>query len=86
MLTLSLDEFHVEFEDGSVKNVGPTNKRTTAKLFDVTEATAREFGDRRVKLLFEDGEGNEVQVALSPEQAEEIADGVDRALDGLAVE
>jgi hypothetical protein len=69
MLALSIDAFDVEFKEGSIKNVGPTNKRVTAKLFDVTESTARPYGDDRVKLVFEDGEGDEVQVALSEDDA-----------------
>lgn len=78
MFTISLDEFNVELKDGSIKNVGPTNKRATAKLFDVTEAEAREFGDRRVKLVFTDESGNEVQVALDPSEARSIAGGIER--------
>lgn len=67
----------VELKDGSLKNVGPTNKSAEAKLFDVSSAEAREFGDKRVKLVFEDDEGNEVQVALFPEEAREIARGIE---------
>jgi hypothetical protein len=81
MLTLRLDEFMVELQDGSLKNVGPTNKSAEAKLFDVSSAEAREFGDKRVKLVFEDDEGNEVQVALFPENASEIARSIE-ALEG----
>lgn len=67
----------VELKDGSIKNVGPTNKSAEAKLFDVSSAEAREFGDKRVKLVFEDGEGNEVQVALFPDEASKIADDIE---------
>ncbi|MFP8888412.1 hypothetical protein ACLI4U_01395 [Natrialbaceae archaeon A-CW2] len=74
MITLNLENFMIELKDGSLKNVGPTNKSATAKLFAVEEAEAREFGDKRVKLVFEDDEGNEVQVALFPEEARAIAD------------
>ncbi|MCU4752192.1 hypothetical protein OB919_09375 [Halobacteria archaeon AArc-curdl1] len=74
MLTLNLENFMIELKDGSLKNVGPTNKSATAKLFAVEDAGAREFGDKRVKLVFEDDEGNEIQVALFPEQARAIAD------------
>ncbi|WP_252698226.1 hypothetical protein [Natronosalvus vescus] len=73
MLTLSLEAFMIELKDGSIKNVGPTNKAATAKLFDVEHAEAREFGDKRVKLVFEDDEGNELQAALFPEDARAIA-------------
>ena len=73
MLTLSLEEFMLELKEGSIKNVGPTNKSATAKLFGVESAEAREFGDKRVKLVFEDGEGNEVQVSLFPEDVRQVA-------------
>ncbi|WP_435346980.1 hypothetical protein [Haloarchaeobius sp. HRN-SO-5] len=77
MLTLDFDEFAFELKDGAIKNVGPTNKAATAKLFDVDEVTVREFGDKRVKLVFTDDEGNEVQVALFPSDATKIAAGVE---------
>jgi len=76
MLTLQLDEFMVELKDGAIKNVGPSNKSAAAKLFDVTAAEAREFGDKRVKLVFEDEDGNEVQVALFPEDVRSIVSDV----------
>lgn len=76
MLNLNLEEWMVELKEGSLKNVGPTNKSATAKLFDVEGLEVREFGDKRVKLAFEDGEGNLVEVALFPEQAREIARGI----------
>ncbi|WP_312912389.1 hypothetical protein [Natronosalvus caseinilyticus] len=77
MLTLSLEDFTIELKDGSVKNVGPTNKSATAKLFDVSSAEAREFGDKRVKLVFEDDDGNKLQAALFPEEARAIADDLE---------
>lgn len=76
MLTLELDSFHLELDDGAIKNVGPANTAATAKLFDVEDATAREFGDKRIKCVFEDGEGNELQVALGPEQASALRAGI----------
>jgi len=69
MLNLNLSEFMIELKNGSIKNVGMTNKRATAKLYDVVDVEAREFGDERVKLVFGDDEGNEVHVALFPEEA-----------------
>jgi hypothetical protein len=77
MLALAIEDFHVELQDGTVKNVGPTTKSATAKLFDVESAEARAFGDKRVKLAFDDGEGNEVEVALFPEQARAVVDDVE---------
>ena len=77
MLTLDITSFMVELKDGALKNVGPSNKSAEAKLFDVTSAEAREFGDKRVKCVFEDDEGNEVQVALFPEEARKIMDDIE---------
>ena len=69
MLTVDFDSLILELKEGVVKNVGPANTDATIKLYDVEEAEAREFGDERIKLAFADGEGNEVEVALFPEQA-----------------
>ena len=77
MFNLDISSFMVELKDGALKNVGPSNKSATAKLFDVTSAEAREFGDKRVKFVFEDDEGNEVQVALFPKEAKRIADDIE---------
>ena len=67
----------IELKEGAIKNVGPSTKRATAKLFDVETAGVREFGDKRVKCVFEDDEGNEVQVALFPEAASELRAGLE---------
>jgi hypothetical protein len=80
MFTLDLDEFTFELKEGAIKHVGPSNTSATAKLYDVEGVEAREFGDERVKLAFEDDEGNEVEIALSPEAAAEVARGIE-ALD-----
>jgi hypothetical protein len=85
MLNLRLDDFMVELKDGSLKNVGPTNKKATAKLFDVESAEAREFGDKRVKLVFKDEDGNEVQVSLFPEDVRKIAADIERLEDDSPV-
>ena len=77
MLTIELSEFMIELKDGAIKNVGPPNKDATVKLYNVEEASAREFGDKRVKLEFEDGEGNEIEVALFPEQVRALAEDVE---------
>lgn len=77
MLNLDIASFMVELKDGALKNVGPSNKSATAKLFGVTSAEVREFGDKRVKFVFEDDEDNEVQVALFPEEAKRIADDIE---------
>lgn len=77
MLNLILKDFMIELKEGSIKNVGPTTKGATAKLFDVEDVEVREFGDKRVKVAFDDGEGNEVEVALFPEDAKEITRGIE---------
>lgn len=73
MLALELRDFMVELKDGALQNVGPSNKSGSAKLFDVESIEAREFGDRRVKVVATDEDGNEVQVALFPEDARSLA-------------
>ena len=78
MITLSLSEFMLELKEGVVKHVGPSNKTAEVKLYDVEAVEVREFGDERVKLVFEDDAGNLVQVAVGPEQARAIAADVER--------
>ncbi|WP_458187542.1 hypothetical protein [Haladaptatus sp. NG-WS-4] len=85
MLNVRIDDFMVELKDGAIKNVGPSNKTGSAKLFDVESAEAREFGDKRVKLVFEDDEGNEVQVALFPEHVRRIAADIEMLEDDSPV-
>ena len=77
MLNLNVEAFTVEFKNGSIKNVGPPTKSASAKLFDVESAEARAFGDSQVKLVAEDEEGNEVQVALFPEQVAAVAEDIE---------
>ncbi len=77
MLNLNLEPFMIELKDGSIKNVGPTNKAAQAKLFDVESVEARAFGDSQLKLVAKDASGNEVQIALSPKQAETVIDDID---------
>jgi hypothetical protein len=77
MLTLDLESFMFELKEGALKHVGPSDKSATAKLYDIEGIETREFGDERVKLAFEDDEGNEVEVALFPEQAREVARGIE---------
>ena len=85
MLALTLEDFMVELNEGSIKNVGPSNKSATVKLFDVESAEAREFGDKRVKLVFEDDDGNEVQVSLFPEDVRKIVRDVEALEDDSPV-
>ncbi|WP_415382417.1 hypothetical protein [Halosimplex sp. TS25] len=85
MLSLDLEEFMFEVKDGAIKHVGPSNKTATAKLYDVEGVDVREFGDKRVKVAFEDEDGNEVEVALFPEQARAVARGIERLEDDSAV-
>jgi hypothetical protein len=85
VLNINLDEFMVELKDGAIKNVGPSNKRADVKLFGVEDARAREFGDKRVKLVFEDASGNEVQVALFPEDVRAVVNDVESLEDDSPV-
>lgn len=77
MLALELDEFLIELKDGAIQNVGPSNKSASAKLFDVESADAREFGDKRVKLVFEDDDGNELQVSLFPDELQSLWEDIE---------
>jgi hypothetical protein len=78
MFTLDLDNVMLELKEGSVKHVGASNSSATAKLYDVEGVDVRAFGDERVKLSFDDGdEGNEVEVALFPAEAEALAAGLE---------
>jgi hypothetical protein len=76
MFTLETESFAFELKEGTVKHVGASTAAATAKLYEVTAAESRAFGDERVKLAFEDGEGNEVEVALFPEEAAELRAGL----------
>lgn len=82
MLTVQLDDFMVELKDGSYHHVGASNKTGTAKLYDVTDTEAREFGDERIKLVFEDDAGSTVEVALSPDAASAIVTAIESLSDG----
>ncbi len=77
MLTLDVDELLFEIKDGAIKNAGASNKAATVKLYDVSAVDVREFGNDRVKLAFEDDEGNAVEVALFEEEAHEVARGLE---------
>jgi hypothetical protein len=85
MLNVNFSDFMIELKDGAIKNVGPSNKTAEAKLFDVESAEAREFGDKRVKLVFEDDDGNEVQVSLFPEDVRAVVDDVEGLADDSPV-
>jgi hypothetical protein len=86
VLNLNLDSFLIELADGSIQNVGAANKTASAKLFDVDEAKARAFGDSQLKLVATDESGNEVQIALFPEQAANIADDIESLQAGMGSE
>ena len=77
MLSLDLERFMFELKEGAIQHVGASNKSATAKLYGVEGVDVREYGDERVKLAFEDEDGSEVEVALGPEQATEIARGIE---------
>ena len=85
MLSLDLERFMFELKEGALKHVGASNKTATVKLYDVEGVELREFGDERVKLAFEDESGNEVEVAVAPEHAREVARGVEMLEDESGV-
>ena len=76
MLTLDLEDFVVELKEGTVKHVGASTKSAEVKLYDVTDAEARTFGDR-IKLRFADDEGNAVEVALDPPELGAVLDDIE---------
>lgn len=89
MLSLELTDFLIQLKEGTINNVGGPTKAATVKLFDVAGVEARAFGDNRVKLAFTDGEGNEVEIALFPEDIERLENDVARVrasgdVEGLA--
>lgn len=82
MFTLDLDRFMFELDEGAIKHVGASNKTATGKLYGVERVGVSEFGDDRIKLAFEDTDGNEMEVALFPGEAREVA----RAIESLEEE
>lgn len=85
MLNLDVSDLMVAFDEGSIKNVGPPDKSATAKLFDVHGVGVREFGDSQVKVVAEDDAGNEVQIALFPEQARAVLEDIQDLADDSPV-
>ncbi|QIO23173.1 hypothetical protein [Haloarcula sp. JP-L23] len=77
MLSLDIEQFMLELKDGAFKNVGPSNKQATIKMYDIEGVDVREYGDKRVKLAFEDEQGSEIEIALFPEQARAVAEGLE---------
>lgn len=78
MITVSLSEFMLELKEGVVEHVGPPNTTAEAKLYDVEQVEVREFGDERLKFVFEDDAGSTVHVAVAADQAVDVADGIER--------
>jgi len=85
MLTVDFDSLMLELKEGAIKHAGASTNSATVKLYDVEETETREFGDERVKLAFADGEGNEVEVALFPEQASAVRAGLEELEAGSRV-
>ena len=72
MIVIDIENFSVEIKNGAIRNVGAPDKSTTVKVFDVTRTEVRRFGKDRIKLCFEDGEGNKIELAVSEGGGEEI--------------
>ncbi|MFB6125289.1 MAG: hypothetical protein ABEJ59_04960 [Halanaeroarchaeum sp.] len=73
MLTIDVSEFSIQVDEGAIKNVGAVPKTATVKQYGIESATVREYGDDRVKLVFADDGGNDVEVALFPEDVLDLA-------------
>lgn len=80
MLTIDPENVTVEFKDGTLKHVGAPNAAATVKLYHAESVEARPFGDDRVKVAAEDGEGNAVEVSLDPDGLRALRSDL-RALD-----
>lgn len=74
MLTIDLEEFAFELDEGAIKHVGASNTTASASLYDVASLEVRAFGDDRVKLAFADEDGNELEVALFPDQLDGLVE------------
>jgi len=85
MLTIDLDDFMFELQDGAIKHVGPSTRSATVKLYETESVGVREYGDKRVKFTVADAEGNEVEIALFPEQVATLMDEIDRLRDDSPV-
>ncbi len=83
MMTISIDDFMLELKDGSIKNIGAATKTGTIKLYDVTETTARKFGDDRAKLAFDDADDNHVEVAIPGDAIPDLIATLDDVVDSL---
>jgi hypothetical protein len=83
MLTLELSDFMIDLDEGAVKHVGTKTKGATVKLYHVTDTEARAFGDR-VKLVFDDGEGNHVEVAVDADAAAALSADIDAVRESLS--
>ncbi|MFB6070158.1 MAG: hypothetical protein ABEJ76_03970 [Halanaeroarchaeum sp.] len=77
MLTIDVPEFAIKVDDGAIENVGAVPKTASVAQYGIAEATVREYGDDRVKLVFTDDDGNEVQVALFPDDVLDLAADVE---------
>ncbi|QCC49824.1 hypothetical protein [Halapricum salinum] len=85
MLTIDLDDFMFELQDGAIKHVGPSTRSATVKLYDTESVGVREYGDKRVKLSVADDEGNEIEIAMFPEQIATLTEEIDRLRDDSPV-
>lgn len=72
MLTVDLEEFAFELDEGAIKHVGASSTTASASLYDVASLEVRAFGDDRIKLAFADEDGNELEVALFSDQLDEL--------------
>lgn len=85
MLSFELSEFMIQLKEGTINNLGGPRKSATVKLFGVERAAARAFGDERVRVSFEDDDGNVVETALFPPEIESLVGDLDDLRDDGSV-
>ena len=75
-----------QLKEGAIHNIGASNKAATVKLYDVAAVEGRAFGDERVKLVARDDSGNEVEVALFPDELESLLNDIETVRSAGTVE
>jgi hypothetical protein len=85
MIVIDIEKFSVEIKNGSLKNVGGTEKYASVKIFDVEETEARRFGKDRIEICFEDGENNQIQAAISNDLAEVLAKKINTIFEDVPI-
>lgn len=85
MIVIDIEKFSVEIKNGSLKNVGSAEKYASVKIFDVEETEAHRFGKDRIKIVFEDGENNRIQAAISNDLADMLAQKINTVFEDTSI-